>query len=139
MEIYTTSIPSIFMSPSTGRSFLFTLTFSMACTTSYPLLTRPKTVCLLSSQGHGTVVMKNCEPLVLGPLFAMETVKGRSCLRVLTNSSSNSPPQIDSPPFHLQGIACLYHKRLYDTMEYNVVIIMFASMSYEIFNCSRTL
>ena len=30
-----------------------------------PSLTSPKTVCLPSSQGVSTVVMKNCEPLVL--------------------------------------------------------------------------
>jgi hypothetical protein len=48
--------------------------------TSKPLMTRPKTVCLLSSHGVGTVVIKNCDPLLLGPAFAMETVNGRSCL-----------------------------------------------------------
>merc|ERR1719152_9148 len=72
--------------------------FSMFCTTSMPCNTRPKTVCLLSSHGHGTVVMKNCEPLVLGPAFAIERVKGLSCFKDLWNSSSNSPPQMLSPP-----------------------------------------
>ena len=48
--------------------------------TSNPLVTLPKTVCLLSSQGVGTVVMKNCEPLVPAPQFAIDTVNGRSCL-----------------------------------------------------------
>lgn len=33
-------------------------------------------VCLLSSQGHGTVVIKNCEPLVFGPALAMLRVYG---------------------------------------------------------------
>ena len=46
----------------------------------------------------GTTVMKNCDPLVLGPALAMLTVYGRSCLKFRWNSSSNSPPQIDSPP-----------------------------------------
>ena len=32
------------------------------------------------------------------PALAMETVYGRSCLSDGWNSSSNSPPQIDSPP-----------------------------------------
>ena len=32
-----------------------------------------------------------CEPLVLGPELAIETVNGRSCLRFRSNSSSNSP------------------------------------------------
>lgn len=36
------------------------LTFSIANTTSVPFTTRPNTVCLPSSQGVGTVVMKNC-------------------------------------------------------------------------------
>ena len=34
----------------------------MDMTTSIPSTTRPKTVCLLSSHGQGTVVMKNWEP-----------------------------------------------------------------------------
>lgn len=46
----------------------------------------------------GTTVMKNCEPLVPGPPFAMLSVYGRSCLSVAWNSSSNSPPQMLSPP-----------------------------------------
>ena len=36
-------------------------------TTSWPLMTSPKMVCLLFSQGVGMTVMKNWEPLVLGP------------------------------------------------------------------------
>lgn len=46
----------------------------------------------------GTTVMKNCEPLVPWPAFAMLSVYGRSCLNVAWNSSSNSPPQMLSPP-----------------------------------------
>lgn len=42
--------------------------------------------------------MKNCEPLVPGPALAMLRVYGRSCLSVAWNSSSNSPPQMLSPP-----------------------------------------
>ena len=49
--------------------------------------TLPKTVCLLSSQGVGTVVIKNWLPLVLGPALAILRVKGRSCLRLRSNSS----------------------------------------------------
>ena len=38
-------------------------------------LLSPKTdLCLLSSHGAGTVVMKNCEPFVFGPALAMLTV-----------------------------------------------------------------
>ena len=45
---------------SSGRSFLSHFARSMACTMSAPLTTRPNTVCLLSSHGVATVVMKNC-------------------------------------------------------------------------------
>lgn len=55
---YSTSTLIILIS-SNGLSTLLTLTFSIACTTSNPCTTRPKTVCLLSSQGVTTVVMKN--------------------------------------------------------------------------------
>ena len=60
--------------------------------------TRPKTVCLLSSQGVGTVVMKNWDPLVPGPELAMESVKGRSCRRLRLSSSANGSPQMLTPP-----------------------------------------
>ena len=33
---------------------------------------------LLSSHGHGTVVMKNCDPLVPGPALAIDSTPGRS-------------------------------------------------------------
>ena len=59
-----------------GLSILFVFTFSMACTTSSPDNTRPKIVCFLSSHGVAFVVMKNCEPFVPGPAFAMLTVYG---------------------------------------------------------------
>ena len=88
-----------------GLSKVSVFTFSMSSTTSVPLYTLPKTVCLLSSlrvieryQVAGAVVTKNWEPLVPGKLrLAMLTVKALSCLSDGWNSSSNSPPQIDSP------------------------------------------
>ena len=106
---------------SKGRSLLLHLAASMVDTTSMPATTRPNTVCLLSNQGHGTVVMKNCDPattkgtrivnlgmacqtlprcipFVFGPPFAILTVKGRSWRKLWWNSSSNSPPQMLSPP-----------------------------------------
>lgn len=61
-------------------------------------ITRPNTVCLLSSHGVGTVVMKNCEPFVFGPALAIESVNGRSCLKFRLNSSGNSEPQMLCPP-----------------------------------------
>ena len=134
--------------------FLLTLAPSIRVTVSMPRTTQPNTLCLLSSHGVGTVVMKNCDlhnqthsqqkaqgparntfshaqaraqfrahtqftgsdimcktrgrtphrapcdahPFVLGPPLAMLTMPGRSCLRLASNSSSNSPPQMDSPP-----------------------------------------
>ena len=38
---------------------------------SYPLMTSPKMVCFILSQGVGTVVIKNWLPLVLGPELAI--------------------------------------------------------------------
>lgn len=52
------------------------------CTTSIPFATLPNTVCLLSNHGVATVVIKNWEPFVLGPAFAIETVNGLSCLKL---------------------------------------------------------
>lgn len=46
--------------------------YSMALTTLIPSTTFPKTVCLPSSHGHGTVVIKNWDPFVLGPAFAID-------------------------------------------------------------------
>lgn len=43
--------------------------FSTFRTTSIPSTTLPKTTCLLFRNGVGTVVMKNCDPLVSGPEF----------------------------------------------------------------------
>ena len=43
--------------------------FSILRTTSIPSKTFPKTTCLPSKKGVGTVVMKNWEPLPLGPAF----------------------------------------------------------------------
>lgn len=63
---------------SNGLSLWSVFTFSIAVQTSIPFVTRPNTVCLLSSHGVGTVVIKNCDPLVLGPAFAIETVNGLS-------------------------------------------------------------
>ncbi|KAH9517535.1 hypothetical protein DERF_008205 [Dermatophagoides farinae] len=70
----------------------------MACTTSMPLVTRPNTVCLPSSQGVAMTVMKNWDPFVLGPALAMDNVNGLSCFKCGTISSSNSAPQMEAPP-----------------------------------------
>ena len=54
--------------------------FSIFCTTFKPLITFPNTTCLLSSQSVLSVVMKNWEPLVLGPELAILRVLGPVCL-----------------------------------------------------------
>ena len=60
----------------------------IASTASMPSVTRPNTVCLPSSHGHASAVtMKNCEPFVFGPAFAIASAP-RSTLWSL-NSSSN--------------------------------------------------
>ena len=41
-----------------------------------PLTTSPKTTCLPSSQGAGAVVMKNWDPFVCAPLFAIDSKPG---------------------------------------------------------------
>ena len=45
------------------------LTASTFLTTSIPSTTFPNTTCLLFKNGVATVVMKNCDPFVLGPEF----------------------------------------------------------------------
>ena len=45
-----------------------------------------ETTCLPSSQGVTTVVMKNWEPLVSFPLFAMDSMPGLSCFSANVSS-----------------------------------------------------
>ena len=79
--------------------------FSILFTTSMPLMTFPKTVCLLSSQEVALWVIKNWLPLVPGPALAIERIPGQSCLSPSTNSSGNwypGPPlpvPVGSPPW----------------------------------------
>ena len=71
--------------PNTNGSQFFIVT---AEATSWPEVTRPKTVCLPSSHGVASAVtMKNCEPFVFGPAFAIASAP-RVTLWSL-NSSSN--------------------------------------------------
>lgn len=57
------SVMLMMRTSSYGLSVLgLVLTLLMFCTTSMPLTTLPNTVCLLSSQGAGITVMKNCDP-----------------------------------------------------------------------------
>ena len=57
-------------------------------TTSIPSVTRPKTVCLPSSQGQASAVtMKNWLPFVFGPAFAIASAPRTTFWSL--NSSSN--------------------------------------------------
>lgn len=66
-------------------------------TISNPSVISPKQTCLLSNHGVGTVVMKNCDPLVFFPEFAIDNSPGLVCLTVKF-SSSNVSPYILFPP-----------------------------------------
>ena len=54
-----------------GRSCASVATAPILLTTSIPAQTRPKIVCLPSRNGAGASVMKNWDPLVLGPELAI--------------------------------------------------------------------
>jgi len=55
-------------------------------------------VCLPSRCGHGASVIKNWEPFVFGPLFAIDKIPAPVCFSSRVTSSSNFRPQTDSPP-----------------------------------------
>ena len=80
--------------PSTPLPAMFThgqhtLNFS----SRYPWLTLPNMVCFLSSSGQASSVKKNCDPLSLGPEFAMATRPRREKRRRWWNSSYKSNKQ----------------------------------------------
>ena len=47
----------------------------------------PNTTCLPSSHSVLTVQMKNCDPLVLGPAFAIERIPGPVCFSCKSNKN----------------------------------------------------
>lgn len=65
-------------------------TFSIFLITTSPSMIFPNTTCFPSSQSHLEHVIKNWQPFVLGPLFAMESRPGAECLS-LKFSSANGP------------------------------------------------
>jgi hypothetical protein len=81
---------------------------------------------------QGTTVMKNCEPFVFGPALAMDSVYGRSCRRLGWNSSSNSPPHIDSPPVPLPVQRESYNVKVIVMMM--IVVLKGADIHYD--SCS---
>merc|ERR1712227_405741 len=64
---------------------------SIAPSVSYPLDTFPKTTCLPSRCGNLSKHMKNCDPLVPGPEFAIESTPGPTCLCLKFSSANFSP------------------------------------------------
>ena len=54
---------------------------------------RPNIVCFPSNQGHGARVMKNCEPLVLGPELAIDSIPAPVCFNSGLISSVYFPLQ----------------------------------------------
>ena len=98
-----------------GRpDFSCVVTLLIFCTTSKPEVTCPKQVFFPSSHSVGTTVMNHWLPFVsknkeydygwnysLGPALAYDRRYGKLCFNDGWNSSSKSPPQIDSPPVPL--------------------------------------
>ena len=64
---------------------------SIFLTRSWPSTTSPKTTCLPSSHEVTTVVMKNWDPLVLGPALAIDRRKGLLCLSWKFSSANLLP------------------------------------------------
>ena len=97
-------------------------------------MTFPKTVCLLSSHGHLTVVMKNWEPLVFGPQLAIERTYGWNVLnRDGIHLQIHLPNGFTTSPVTL-WITGLNHEIFDDSMEDDIVIVAVLAMSHEIFN-----
>ena len=89
---------------------------SIAPSTSRPSSTSPKTVCFPSKKGQGTVVMKNCEPLVSGPRWpstACQRGAGRRSSRLERPSIDARPPCVE-----VGKVTSLAHKLRDDTVEY---------------------
>mmetsp|Transcript_15108 Transcript_15108/g.20256 ORF Transcript_15108/g.20256 Transcript_15108/m.20256 type:complete len:281 (+) Transcript_15108:580-1422(+) len=76
---------------------------SSAFTTFIPSTTEPNTTCFPLRNGVASVVIKNCDPFVFSPAFAIDRSPGRSCFS-LKFSSLNSPPYMLSPPVPLPRV-----------------------------------
>jgi hypothetical protein len=89
---------------SRGRSWGFVGVNPILFTICIPEETLPKIVCLPSNQGQGAnlkineeskqkgYVIKNWEPLVFGPLFAIDRIPAPVCFKSRVISSSNLSP-----------------------------------------------
>lgn len=81
-----------------GRSSSSVGTFSMVARVVRPPTTMPKTVCLKLRWLADLYRMKNCDPLLWGPLLAMLTTPRPEWTSFEFSSSLNGLPHIDSPP-----------------------------------------
>src|SRR5581483_1543073 len=78
---YTRSIVIVFTTKSfNGLSCLFLGAFTIFSTTFSPSTSSPKIVCLPVNHSVGAMVIKNCEPFVFGPAFAIASLPGLSNL-----------------------------------------------------------
>merc|ERR1712060_1044709 len=66
-------------------------TASTAVTACMPSTTFPKTTCLPSSHAVFTVVIKNCDPFVFGPAFAILRMPGSVFFNLKFASANLSP------------------------------------------------
>ena len=87
-----------------GLSFMSVSTCEIVSTTSIPDVTRPKTVCRPSSHGQASAVtMKNWEPFVFGPAFAIARApRSTGCLLISSSNWYPGPPMpvpVGSPPW----------------------------------------
>jgi len=71
--------------------------FSIFLMTKRPSMIRPKTTCFLSKKSAFAQVMKNWQPFVFCPEFAIDRIPGESCF-MIKFSSSNDLPYIEEEP-----------------------------------------
>ena len=72
-------------------------TFSIFLMMSRPSITLPNTTCFPSRKSHFAHVTKNWQPLVPGPLFAMERIPGPSCFSLKFSSANIGPYMLNEP------------------------------------------
>lgn len=73
-------------------------TFSIFLITSKPSITLPNTTCLLSKKLHFAHVIKNWQPFVSLPLFAIDNKPGESCFSTKFSSANVLPPYMLMTP-----------------------------------------
>lgn len=97
LSIFTGSLGLFFRSTSTASNLL-------NVTSPSSPMTLPNTVFSPSRCGALSKVKKNCDPLVPGPLFAIERNPRPLCRSAGRISSSNVPPQMECPPLGFSGV-----------------------------------